>query len=374
MACASRTIVITGGAGFLGSNLAVHLNRAFPGTEVVALDNLRRRGSEIILERLDAEGVRFVHGDVRCLEDLDDLPGCDVLLECSAEPSVLSGYGSGPRRVVRTNLLGTLNGLEYARRCGAKVIFFSTSRVYPIHVLNRARYTESVTRFEWGEEQDVPGLSGSGVSESCPLEGARSFYGMTKLASERLLEEYGYAFGTRFIINRCGLLAGPWQMGKADQGVMAYWAMRHLFGLPLTYIGFGGAGKQVRDFLHVDDLALLVCEEIERFNAFEGRTFNVGGGRERSFSLCELTTLCREVTGNEVPVACDPTTRPADVRIYLSDCRRLFSVTDWRPRRTARETVEDIVRWAREHSRVLRRVMAQATTVQVDHISKGDCR
>jgi len=365
------TVVITGGAGFLGSNLAVHLKQTLPGTEVIALDNLRRRGSEIILERLHAEGVRFVHGDVRCPEDLDDLPACDVLLECSAEPSVLAGFVSGPRRVVRTNLLGTLNCLEYARRCGARVIFFSTSRVYPIEVLNGARYTESDTRFEWGEEQDVPGLSGSGVSESCPLVGARSFYGATKLASEHLLEEYGYAFGLRFVVNRCGLLAGPWQMGKADQGVMAYWVMRHVFKMPLKYIGFGGEGKQVRDFLHVDDLAGLVREQVERFDAFEGRTFNVGGGRERSFSLHELTALCREVTGNEVPVASDPTTRPADVRIYLSDCRRLSSVTGWRPRRTARGTVEDIFRWAREHSRVLRRVMAQAASASVDKTSKG---
>ena len=355
-----NTIVITGGAGFLGSSLAVHLRQAMPQAGIIALDNLRRRGSELILDRLHSADVHFVHGDIRNREDLEALPACDVLLECSAEPSVLAGYAAGPARVINTNLLGTANCLEYARRAGARVIFFSTSRVYPFEALNGARYVEGETRYEWTDDQNVPGISSRGVTEAFPLEGARSFYGMTKLASERLLEEYRYAFGTRFIINRCGLLAGPWQMGKADQGVLAYWVLRHALGMPLKYIGFGGAGKQVRDFLHVDDLAPLVQEQIERFDAFEGATFNVGGGREHSVSLRELTELCCAATGNEVPVGSERGTRPADVRIYLSDCGRLFARTAWRPRRTARETIEDIARWTAERTDELRRVMDQA--------------
>ena len=142
------------------------------------------------------------------------------------------------------------------------------------------------------------------------------------------------------------MIAGPWQMGKVDQGVFTHWLLAHHFGRPLTYIGYGGAGKQVRDLLHVDDLVDLV-ERAARSTPSAGtaRTVNVGGGREGSLSLLETTALCRELTGSEVadrPVA---ETRPGDVRVYLSDCARLFEHTDWRPRRSAARRAADIFGW-----------------------------
>jgi len=349
--------VITGGAGFLGSNLAIAIRRRWPGVEVVALDNLRRRGSELILGRLRREGIRFIHGDVRNPEDFDALPPAEVLLECSAEPSVLAGYDGGPRYVLGTNLFGTANCLEYARRSGTKVIFFSTSRVYPIEPLNQARFEENETRFSWTDDQDTPGVSSRGVTETFATAGPRSFYGTTKLASEMLLEEYAYAYGLRYIVNRCGVLAGPWQMGKIDQGILAFWVARHLFNKPLSYIGFNGTGKQVRDFLHVEDLARLVLEQIERFEDFQGETFNVGGGPAHSVSLLELTELCHQATGNTVEMGREPNMRTADIRIYLSDCTKLFGRTKWRPARTARETVADIAAWIREHESELRGII-----------------
>ncbi len=353
-----NTIVITGGAGFLGSNLAVRSRREWPDARVIALDNLRRRGSELILRRLRGEGVEFVHGDVRCKEDLARLPAADVLLECSAEPSASAGYRDGPDYVLNTNLLGAANCLEYARRAGAGVIFFSTSRVYPIDALNAARYEEQATRFVWTDEQTLPGVSSRGVTEEFPLAGPRTFYGMTKLAAEMLMEEYRAAYGLRTIVNRCGVIAGPWQMGKIDQGIVAFWAARHWFGLPLKYIGFGGAGKQVRDVLHVDDLCDLATEQMRDWDRFEGETFNVGGGLERSVSLQELTALCREATGREVEVGSEPATRPGDVRAYVSDCRKLFSRTAWRPRRSVRQIVEDVCRWLADYESDLRAVLA----------------
>lgn len=347
-------IVITGGAGFLGSTLAVRLRAAMPDAEVLAFDNLRRRGSELILARLRDAGVPFLHGDVRCREDLGVLPPADVFLECSAEPSVLSGYSHSPDYVIATNLLGAVNCLEYARRCGARVVFFSTSRVYPMDALNSARYVERETRFEWTDEQTLPGVSSRGVSEAFPMEGARSFYGMTKLAGEMLIEEYRRALGLRAVVNRCGVLAGPWQMGRADQGVLAYWVLCHAFGRALRYLGYGGLGKQLRDFLHVEDLADLVLEQLRRFDAFEGGVFNVGGGPERAASLCELTDLCREATGREAPLGADIAERPADVRIYVSDCARLFERTEWRPKRSLRQIVADVAQWVSEHAEDLK--------------------
>lgn len=346
-------ILVTGGAGFVGSNLACNLARALPGTEIVVLDNLRRRGSELNLPRLADHGVRFVHGDIRNPEDLIGLPAADWLVECSADPSVTAGYGTGPVGVVNSNLIGTLNCLEYARKHQSRVLFMSTSRVYPIDALNFLNWEEGETRFSLAGEQSMPGVSDRGISECFTLTGARSFYGMTKLSSEMMLEEYAYGYGLEYVVNRCGLIAGPWQMGKADQGIIAYWVFKHLFGGALAYIGFGGEGKQVRDFLHIDDLSSLVIEQLTCFDVFRNRTFNVGGGPERSFSLRELTEVCRELTGCAIDVAAQAETRTADVRIYISDCSELFGVTSWRPRRELRNTVASIVEWAQANQNSL---------------------
>ena len=169
-----------------------------------------------------------------------------------------------------------------------------------------------------------------------------------------MIEEYADAFGLRAVVNRCGVIAGPWQMGKVDQGVFSWWLLSHHFGRPLTYIGYGGSGKQVRDLLHVDDLVDLVDEQLLDPERWSGVTANVGGGRECSLSLLETTELCRELTGNEVAIGAEPETRPGDVPIYLSDCSRLHSLTSWRPRREPREVLADLLDWSAEHEDELR--------------------
>ena len=132
--------------------------------------------------------------------------------------------------------------------------------------------------------------------------GHRTLYGATKLAAELLIEEYRASQGVPAVIDRCGVIAGPWQMGKVDQGVFTHWLLAHHFERPLTYIGFGGEGKQVRDLLHVEDLVDLVERQLLDPDAWDGATVNVGGGRECSLSLRETTEICRELTGNEVPI------------------------------------------------------------------------
>ena len=131
-----KTFLITGGAGFVGSSLAILLKENFSDIDVIALDNLKRRGSELNVRRLQENGVRFCHGDIRNTEDLN-FNNIDCLIECSAEPSVLAGFDGSPDYLLNTNLGGTIHCLELARKCGARVIFLSTSRVYPIHSLNR---------------------------------------------------------------------------------------------------------------------------------------------------------------------------------------------------------------------------------------------
>ncbi len=340
-------VLITGGAGFVGSNLAVALASRHPDWGVTALDNLYRRGSELNLERLDAAGVRFAQGDVRSPDDLAAVPEPDVLIECSAEPSVMSGVDGDSSYLVHTNLTGAYNCLELARRCGAYFVFLSTSRVYPLRALNGAALEETATRFELAAEQETPGISPAGIAEDVPLAGARTLYGTTKLAAELLIEEYREAFGLRAVVDRCGVIAGPWQMGRVDQGVFTHWMLSHHFGLPLSYIGFGGSGKQVRDLLHVADLVDLVERQVVAPEAWDGAVVNVGGGRECSLSLAETTELCREITGRTVEIGSVAETRPGDVPVYISDCAALLERTDWRPQHGAEEILKDIGEWIR---------------------------
>lgn len=332
-------VLVTGGAGFAGSHLAIALRRQSPRARVIAFDNLRRRGSERNLARLAEAGVTFVHGDIRSPEDLDALPEPPgVIVECSAEPSVLAGYGGSPEYLVRTNLVGGFHCLELARRAGAGFLLLSTSRVYPIQRLNELPFIENQTRYSL-----LPG--DRGVSEGFPLDGARSLYGTTKLALEMMIEEYAAAYGLPYVINRCGLLTGPWQMARSDQGVMAQWMAAHYLRRPLSYIGFGGSGKQVRDLLHIDDLCSLVLDQIANWDRYQGRVYNVGGGLECSLSLLEATKLCEEITGNSIGVRSSAEERPGDVRIYLSDTARVEAVNGWRRRHDPRSALASIHEW-----------------------------
>jgi CDP-paratose 2-epimerase len=337
-------VLITGGSGFVGANLCVGLAERRPDWAITAFDNLKRRGSELNLPRLRAAGVRFVHGDVRAQGDLLALGKVDAIVECSAEPSALAGVHDSPDYLVQSNLFGAYHCLELARRDSAQLVFISTSRVYPYRALDALPYREAETRFE---------LEGPGVSEDFPLEGPRTLYGATKLAAEHLITDYAAVLGLPMTINRCGVIAGPWQMGKVDQGVFTYWVLAHHTGRPLQYIGYGGLGKQVRDLLHVEDLVDLIDLQLAAPDEWAGRTVNVGGGREISLSLAETTALCRELTGKEVPISVADSDRPGDVRIYLTDASRLSALTGWRPQRSAADTMADIASWVREHERLV---------------------
>jgi CDP-paratose 2-epimerase len=346
-------IMITGGAGFAGSHLALSFKRDMPHSTVIALDNLRRRGSELALRRLAAGGVEFCHGDIRNREDLAGAGSLDLLIECSADPSVQAGLAGDARYLINTNLIGTINCLDHAHRHGAAVVFLSTSRVYPIASLRDLPLVASETRFVVPEANTGPGWSALGIAENFPLTGSRSLYGATKLCSELLITEYVAFYGLPAVINRCGVVTGPWQMGKVDQGFIVRWAARHLFGGPLSYNGFGGSGLQVRDALHVDDLYRLIRDQVVQMPAHSGKTYNVGGGAECSVSLTELTEACVERGGRRVAITSQPETNPVDVPYYVTDNSAVTAATGWRPHLSMTEILDDIFRWLREHRREL---------------------
>ncbi len=347
-------ILITGGAGFVGSSLARQFKEKYPTACITAFDNLKRRGSELNLNEFRKLGINFVHGDVRSPDDLERVEGAfDLIIDASAEPSVHAGLDGSPNYLLQTNLVGTLNCLEFTRRRGGRILFLSTSRVYSISSLQDLILTESDLRFEIGSDQNVSGVCERGIAEEFPTHLARSLYGATKLASELFVQEYAALYGMPALINRCGVIAGPGQFGRTDQGVFTYWVTSHLFGRSLSYTGFGGTGKQVRDLLHPEDLFDLLVRQWESTLSWDASIYNVGGGRDISVSMCELTELCRSVTGREVPLSFKPETSPVDIPLYVTDYSKVQSAYGWTPRKGVTEILHETACWAEKNRELL---------------------
>jgi CDP-paratose 2-epimerase len=201
------------------------------------------------------------------------------------------------------------------------------------------------TRLDLADGSTGQGWSKEGITEDFGLEGHRSMYGATKLASELLIEEYKQMYDLNAVVYRCGCLAGPWQMGKVDQGFVVLWASRHLYGGSLSYMGFGGKGLQVRDLLHVDDLGDLV--ELQVGREMTRTIYNVGGGYSGSVSLREATRLCMERGGMDLHIGSVPETRAADIPWYITDCSRIQKEIGWKPSRSIEDLFDDIFSWLR---------------------------
>jgi CDP-paratose 2-epimerase len=292
------------------------------------------------------------------VEDIEQAGPFDILIECSAEPSVQAGYNGDPRYLVNTNLMGTINCIECARKYRAGIVFLSTSRVYPIHSLRSLPLVQDNQRLTIGQDQQGTGWSPNGISTDFPLDGCRSMYGATKLCSELIIQEYAQMYALPAVINRCGVITGPWQMGKVDQGFVTLWAAKHFFDGELAYIGFGGQGLQVRDILHVKDLFELICIQLANLETYNGRVFNVGGGNQTSISLLELTQLCSNLLGRSISIRPIDKTHPADIPYYITDNTAVSNVTGWSPKMTPIEILEDIFAWLEENATQLKKLLA----------------
>ena len=350
-------IVVTGGAGFVGSTLCLQLKDKYPSYDIIAFDNLKRRGSELNLTDFQKNGIPFFHGDIRNNEDLSAIGNFDVLIEASAEPSVTAGLDSDPTYVINNNLYGSINCFNACLKNKAKLIFLSTSRVYPIETIEKANYIEESTRFSFDVNQTQIGISNKGISEKLSLDGARSFYGTTKLSSEMFIQEYAAFYGLKAAITRFGVIAGPRQMGKTDQGVVTLWMAKHFWNQSLKYIGYGGTGKQVRDLLHVDDVVRLIDLQIHQIEKFEGKIYNVDGGIENSASLLEMTSICEKISGNKIQIGSEVETRTADLRMYITDNSLIEKEIGWKPSKTVEQIFTDIFHWIKENKTQLESIL-----------------
>lgn len=330
-------VLITGICGFVGARIAQALRSATDGEiEIAGIDNLSRWGSERNRRALTDLGIRVLHGDLRMASDLEGLGPADWVIDAAANPSVLAGFDgrSSSRQVVEHNLAGTVNLLEYCRQNEAGLILLSSSRVYDTRALSALRLQRAESRFVPEREQDLPGFGPDGVTEAFSTRPPVSLYGATKAASELLALEYHHSLDVPVWINRCGVLAGAGQFGQPEQGIFAFWINSHLRRRPLRYIGFGGAGLQVRDCLHPADLAALILLQMDAGGGAgddDGeRVFNVSGGIENSMSLRELTAWCNDRFGAH-EVGPDPRPRRFDVPWLVLDASRARARWSWRP-------------------------------------------
>lgn len=183
------------------------------------------------------------------------------------------------------------------------------------------------------------------VNEKESLNGPKTLYGATKLSSELFVEEFSYAFNLKYIINRCGVISGPLQFGKEDQGFVSLWIWRHVIKKKLKYIGYGGSGNQVRDVLHILDLCNLIFIQIKKFNRIYNKTFNVGGSKISNVSLKKLTKLCEIVTKNKLDFIKIKKTSIYDIPYYISDNKFVSNTYNWKPRKKIFDIVKDLYLW-----------------------------
>jgi CDP-paratose 2-epimerase len=340
-------ILITGICGFVGSTLARSLAQPGGGHTLIGFDNFIRPGSETNRADLKALGVKLYHGDLRSPSDLEAIPAVDFVIDAAANPSVLAGVDgkTSSRQLIEHNLIGTVNMLEFCKQHRAGFILLSTSRVYsiaPLASLAVEPVNHAFVPTASAGSPLPPGLTAAGLDETFATGAPISLYGATKLASEALALEYGETFNLPVFINRCGVLAGAGQFGRADQGIFAYWLNSYLRRRPLKYIGFGGHGHQVRDCLHPRDLVPLLLKQMSAGPIpVADRLINCSGGAVSARSLRQLSDWCAAKFGPHT-VAADTTPRAFDIPWIILDSTKATRVWGWQPQTSADAILEEI--------------------------------
>ena len=332
-------ILITGGAGFIGCNLAAACVQA--GHRVMVFDNLSRRGSPANLKWLrDTFGARafdFVQGDIRDAEAiLRPAEGQEAIYHLAGQTAVTTSI-TDPRADFEANALGTFNVLEAARRAGRDPIFIfsSTNKVYG--GMEDASAVEQATRYVL---PDYP----NGVSEARPLD-FHSPYGCSKGAADQYVRDYARIYGLRSVVFRQSCIYGQRQMGVEDQGWVVWFIIAAVFGKPITIYG---NGKQVRDLLHIDDLVRAFRLATEKIDITKGQVYNLGGGPANTLSIwAEFGPLLTELLGREIKPAAHHDWRPGDQPVFIADVSKAGREFGWTPQVGVREGIPRLIDWVR---------------------------
>jgi CDP-paratose 2-epimerase len=335
-------ILITGGCGFVGSNIAIYLKKNLKKAKVSSLDNLMRKGSSLNKKRLINHNIKNYNINIENFNNIKLLPKFDLIIDCCAEPAIEASR-KDPDRVFKTNLFGTFNILKKCIKDKSNIIFLSSSRVYSIDGLRKLVKNLNLIK---------PIKINKKINENFETSSASSLYGFTKLASEKLIQETFFKKNLKYIINRFGVIAGPWQFGKQDQGFIPLWVARHFFKKKLSYIGFGGKGHQIRDIIHIDDVCKIIFIQIKKIKSINNEIFNIGGGPKNAISLQVLTGKCKKLTKNSINIKKVSRTSIFDIPYFVTDNSKIKKIYKWQPVKNINQILEDVYNWLSENKNI----------------------
>ena len=333
-------LLITGGCGFLGSNLASDaLGR---GDELVVFDNLHRNGSRENLTWLQTQGkFTFEHGDIRNQNDITRVIQAlkpDAIFHLAGQVAMTTSIAN-PRMDFEVNVLGTHNLLEAVRQyaSNAIVVYSSTNKVYGD--LEQYTYVETNTRFQCLEYP-------IGFNEQTQLD-FHSPYGCSKGAADQYMLDYARIFGLKTVVFRHSSMYGGRQFSTFDQGWVGWFCQKAVEtskGLRKEPFTISGTGKQVRDVLHADDVKRLYAAAVNNIDKAKGHAFNIGGGVENSLSLLELFSLLESLIGTRMDYTMLPV-RESDQRVFIADISKAASLLSWIPIVTTKQGVSSMLNW-----------------------------
>lgn len=332
-------LLITGGCGFLGSNLAAH--GISQGLDVCVFDSLCRQGADLNLAWLRTQGhFDFVHGDVRNANDVSRLirqRRPDVIFHLSGQVAMTTSI-SNPRLDFEVNALGTLNVLEAVREFSDQtvVVYSSTNKVYGD--LEQYGYEETATRYVCRERPN-------GFAEDTLLS-FHSPYGCSKGAADQYMQDYARIFGLKTVVFRHSSMYGGRQFATYDQGWIGWFCQKALEAKRGISDGFSisGNGKQVRDVLHAEDMVSLYFKVVEKIDHVRGEAFNVGGGAGNSLSLLELFARLDDMLGIRLKYSMLPV-RQSDQKVFIADVSKAQNVIGWRPVVSVDEGLARMLAW-----------------------------
>lgn len=333
-------LLITGGCGFLGSNLAAEALRR--GDELVVFDNLSRYGSTENRAWLLAQGAfRFVHGDIRNHNDVTRLVQemqPDAVFHLAGQVAMTTSIAN-PRMDFEINVMGSHSLLEAVRlhAPGAVVVYSSTNKVYGD--LDQFTYSENATRYECVERP-------RGFDENTPLD-FRSPYGCSKGAADQYMLDYARVFGLKTVVFRHSSMYGGRQFSTYDQGWVGWFcqkAAEAAKGSAREPFTISGSGKQVRDVLHADDMVRLYFAALEKIDGAAGQAFNIGGGLDESLSLLELFAMLESMTGVSLAYTRLPV-RQSDQKVFVADISKAAQLLSWQPKVSCEDGVGRMLDW-----------------------------
>ena len=342
-----RKVLITGGAGFIGSHVAEYYTKR--DWEVVILDNLIRsklfkshkHSVEYNWQYLDKySNIKKIKGDIRSKEDVKKAlgKGVDMVIHTAAQPGV--GFSiDNPYEDFSINAYGTLNVLECLREISpqATFIYCSTNKVYGQNV-NKIPLHELETRYIYKDNQE-------GIPETFPIDfTGHTPYGVSKYTGDMYVQEYSYIYGMKTAVFRMSCIYGTRQFGFEDQGWMAWFIIATLTNKPITIYG---NGKQVRDLLYVEDLIRAYDLFVE--SDLKHAVYNIGGGKDNTVSLLEFLNILEEELGKKPKVAFSDW-RPSDQKVYISDISKIEKELNWRPKVSYREGIKKLIKWTKENT------------------------